>query len=113
MLTNSTITILKQVRKGRDDIYIPLTPTKAHWEETKGYNLLQSSRALNEIDNITVYIPIIAEKIKAEDLIVKAEVSKEYLSYEELKKDYDDAFIITTVDKYDYGSLQHIEIGAK
>ena len=113
MLTNSIITILKKENVGRDNIYIPKEPVKAHWEDTRGYNIQQSSRALSEVDNITVYISMQDEKIKINDLIVKGKIDKEYKSYEELKKEHEDAFIITTVDRYDYGSLQHIKLGAK
>lgn len=113
MLTNATVTILTQIRESREDIYKPSKSVKAHWEDTRGYNILQSSRALNEVDNITVYVSDMSIKVKANDLIVKDEVVKNYRSYEEVLKDFKDAFIVTTVDKYDYGSLKHIRIGAK
>lgn len=113
MLTNSRITILTKESKGRENIYIPQQIVEAHWEDTRGYNIQQSSRALSEVDNITVYISIQEYKIKINDLIVRGEVTKEYGSYESLKKEHEDAFIITSVDKYDYGNLRHIRLGAK
>lgn len=115
MLTNSVITILTQTREGREDIYKPSKSVKAHWEDTRGYNIMQSSRALNEVDNITVYISDMSIEVKANDLIVKGKVVKNYRSYEEVLKDFKDTFIITVVDRFDYGSpnMQHIRIGAK
>lgn len=115
MLTNAVATIITKVRQGRVDVYKPLKSVKVHWEDSRGYNILLSSRALNEVDNITVYMPIIDEKFKVDDYIVRGEVTKEYTSDKELFEEHEDTFIITSVDKYDYGSpeMQHIRIGAK
>lgn len=118
MLTNAVATIITKVRQGRVDVYKPLKSVKVHWEDSRGYNILQSSRALNEVDNITVYMPIIdveIEKFKVDDYIVRGEVTKKYTSDKELFEEHEDTFIITSVDKYDYGSpeMQHIRIGAK
>lgn len=117
MLTNAEVTIFKRVRKGREDIFVPHT-FKAHFEDCRGMNIMASGRALTDIDNIKVFIPLSELKdFKCEknDYILRDKVLGEYNSLEEIKKQYNDVFIITSADTFDYGSehLKHLRIGAK
>lgn len=114
MITNTKVTIIKRTVENRTSVYKPSKTYACHYEETRGVNTTNSGRALDEIENIVAYIPDIVDA-KVEDLLIKGDVSESLGSYKEYRKKYKEAYIISAVDHYDFGSkhMRHTRIGAR
>lgn len=116
MFTNAKCTVFVKERKGREDIYKSYI-YNCHFEENRGFNLTASARAIDEVNNVKIFINLkdIIKDISKGDFICKGEINGNFSSLELIKKQQPKTYIITSVDTFDYGSkhLHHIKIGAK
>lgn len=129
MLTNADITIFNKYTENRETKYKKTYIKNVHWEDTEGFNILQSG--LTSVDKSKIYIPFSScgqyntpKKFKntkegftlqSEDVIVKGFVKEDFISIKELEKTYDYVRLVTSVDLRDYGSenMKHFEVGAR
>lgn len=116
MFTNTKCTVFVKETKGRANIYKSFI-YNCHFEENRGFNLTASARAIDEVNNVKIFINLkdIIKDISKGDFICKGEINGDFSSLELIKKQQPKTYIITSVDTFDYGSkhLQHIKIGAK
>jgi hypothetical protein len=116
MFTNAKCTVFVKETKGRANIYKSFI-YNCHFEENRGFNLTASARAVDEVNNVKIFINLheITKAISKGDFICKGEINGNFASLELIKKQQPKTYIITSVDTFDYGSkhLQHIKIGAK
>lgn len=129
MLTNCDITVYNKYIENRETKYKKSYIKNVHWEDTEGFNILQSG--LTSADKSKIYIPFYScgeyvtpiefrktqegFTLQSEDIIVKGLIDDEFTTVKNLEKNHDYVRLITTVDVRDYGSkdLQHFEVGAK
>lgn len=116
MFTNTKCTVFVKERKGREDVYNSFI-YDCHFEENRGLNIASSSRSLDEVNSVKIFINLsdIKKGISKGDFVCRGEINGNFSSLEAIKKLQPQTYIITSVDTFDYGSkhLQHIKIGAK
>ena len=82
------------------------------WEDSKAANVIKSG--LENADRAVIYVPFstcgdVADPFSKGDYAVKGEVTYSG-TQAELIKSFPDAVRITSVDKYDFGGLQHYKL---
>lgn len=117
MRTNTKVSLVKREVKDRQTSYNLIGTYPAHLEETKGVNVTRTNRDREDMDSIEAYIPQVIEGLSPEDILIN---NPDLLEIEELRslKAYQEkyeAYLITTVDRYNFGSnhMRHTRIGAK
>lgn len=129
MLTNCDVTIYNKYIENRETKYKKSYIKNVHWEDSEGFNILQSG--LTSADKSKIYIPFYSCEdyktpiefkkskegftLKSEDVIVKGLIKDEFTTVKDLEKNHDYVRLITTVDVRDYGSenMKHFEVGGK
>lgn len=109
------ITIFRYVldKNSRMDVLqTPVVYDGVLWEDSKAANVIKSG--LENADRAVIYVPFttcgnVSDPFLKGDYAVKGEVTYSG-TQAELTKSFPDAVRITSVDKYDFGGLQHYKL---
>lgn len=127
-----TITVLNKVLKDDDVVYFPSV-----LNGTLFVRLAASSKSTTGLDpsntvKVTIPMSVKSQKpfisslqyaklseeekrgfftLKEDDIIVKGNISLEEISLEAINSNYEEKMVIKSVDTFDFGNLQHWQVG--
>ena len=82
------------------------------WQDTEGMNIIKSG--LKDANSLRLYIPFSCGfEPKKKDIVLKGIVNYEVKQKPSELYQVGDVRTITTVDKFDFGSLKHYEVGGR
>lgn len=111
MLTNTNMTLYHKSidTKTRKTVWKRFTIDKVMWQGGKGAKI---NKGYDNANDVKIFVPIEYKKIPFSigDIVVKGSIDTEITSHQDL---IGDVYNLTTIIYAEFGTLSHIELGAK